>query len=1325
MISTTSGRHAARFRRLRSRWARAVAACSLLLGSLAIPATAHAQETVCAKVKIEVKQELTLERQAFDAEMKINNTTTSDLIQNVSVVVKVSDELGTPVEITDDPNNLAAKFFLRISNKQNISDVDGTGTVNPATTSVINWLIIPAPGAAGTSPLGKKYLIGATLKYRYAGEDHTLDVSPDVVTVKPLPLLTLDYFLTQDVIGDDPLTPEIEATEPFTLGVRIKNNGQATARHLKIDSAQPKIVENQQGLLINFKLTGSFVDDLPAQNTLLIDFGDIPAAKSKTGRWLMESTLAGKFTEFSAKFTHADELGGQLTSIMQATNAHLLVRDVRVDLTGRDNVRDFLALDGDVTRVYESEGLDTVVTDRSAAAQLTAGTGPSGNASYRLVIPPTDGFVYVRLPDPFNGSKALGTVMRGDAKAILPENAWLSKTRNLELKKWEYWVNLFDVNTPGVYDTEFQAPPAVPRAPVLQFIANHTVKETHLLSYLVEASSPDGHAVSLSAAPLPAGATFTVMAPDPATPALARAVFQWTPPKGSAGHYLLTYTASDGSLSASRSASIRVDPVDPPPGPGTPAIVGPLSGAQVAALRPTFSVQASPSPQDPSTQIAFELYRDEAMTQPVASALVAKAPGGETAPPTEWQPPLDLDDNTAYWWRARAFDGQHTYSPWADARFFVNLFNDPPEVFNLSNPAPGAEVAQLQPQLAWTNSSDRDGDALSYTVAVFRNAALTDPVIQVADLPPGPDGSTRWTVAVPLDNHVRYYWRVTAIDAHGAQTSTPARSFVVDTGNTAPTAPAVLSPAAGSRVSSQPVALTVRNSSDADQDPITYVFELDSVNTFDSGEKRSSGPVVQGAGSSTSWSVGGLVEDRRYWWRVKADDGRAASAWVGADFRMNANDRPPPVPTVKNPGDGAWTNSLQPTLEANPVIDPDGDAPRYTFEVYRDAALRSLAAKGVSETTAWTVPVALADKTTYWWRVRAGASQGQSSAWSPAAVLFVSTGGYQAQNIQLTTPGAPMQPTLVGGRYIATLHWEGTNPNLDPTVALYWSTANSGYAGTLIADGLKQHPGTHSGTYDWDVTDMPPGAYYVYGLIYDSKGMGRAYAPGAVVIANPRPSGSIVVTGDHLSTREDGNSKTFTVRLGSAPGANVTVPISSTNRAEGLPSPAALLFTPQNWASNQTVTVTGQDDCWADGTANYQLLVGKASSLDPNYMGLSGRAVNASNADMQDKTGSTSSPDIHICRYTLVSQRQLAAKSFEYVFSAMVSNSGVSALGLSATLAMPAGVEVVDGRLLTGAVAQGETVKPVDTVAIRTSGALSNPVSYLQKNARWSVVIRR
>ncbi len=142
-------------RMARSFWLVFLALCFFASG-------AYAQETVCAPVKIEIKQELTLERQAFDAEMRINNTTDSGLIENVSVVVKVTDKNGVPVAVTDNPNDLTAKFFIRLSGKQNISDVTGTGAVSPKTTASINWLLIPAPGSAGPNPAGKKYLVGAT-----------------------------------------------------------------------------------------------------------------------------------------------------------------------------------------------------------------------------------------------------------------------------------------------------------------------------------------------------------------------------------------------------------------------------------------------------------------------------------------------------------------------------------------------------------------------------------------------------------------------------------------------------------------------------------------------------------------------------------------------------------------------------------------------------------------------------------------------------------------------------------------------------------------------------------------------------------------------------------------------------------------------------------------------------------------------------------------------------------------------------------------------------------------------------------------------------------
>ncbi|MGL4304632.1 MAG: hypothetical protein ACRCSF_00615, partial [Mycobacteriaceae bacterium] len=1019
-----------------------------------------AQETVCARVKIEIKQELTLERQAFDAQMKINNTTDTGSIENVRVVVRVTDELGNPVLISSDPNDLSAKFFIRVSNKENISDVDGSGAVSPKTTSTINWLLIPAPGAAGNTPLGKKYLIGATLSYRYGGENQIMEVSPDVITVKPLPLLTLDYFLTQDVWADDPMTPEVEPVEPFTLGVRVKNNGLATAKNLKIDSAQPKIVENNQGLLINFTLTGSYLNDAPAQNTLLIDFGDIASNTAKIGRWIMETTLMGKFTEFTANFSHADELGGAVTSLLQATKAHFLLRDVRVDLTGRDMVRDFLAQDGDVIRVYESDGPDTEVTDRSSVASLMPAASANGNASYRLIFPATAGFVYARLPDPYKGTKALGKIIRSDAKQIPSENVWLSKTRNPVSKQLEYWVSFFDVNSTGVYDSEFQAPPATPRAPIIQYIPDRVTKEGQQVSFLVEASSPDGRALTLSAAPLPSGASFVPQAVDPLTPAIKRALFNWTPAKGTAGSYLLAYGVTDGLLSATRIASIKVEENKPPAGPGTPVIVAPLSGAQVNVLKPQISVQTSGNSQDPTVQVQFELYQDEALSKAVASAVVDKAVlGSDGLPaPTTWALVNALSDNTTYWWRARATDGK-LYSPWVNGRFFVNIFNDPPNAFLLLSPRPNGELNRVTPQLSWANTQDKDGDRVTYSVYVYADSGLNTLVASAVGLQDSGSGVTSWLIDKPLLMGATYYWRVIARDSNGAETSTIARSFVMS-GNQPPSLPSILAPADEAMVTSTSVSLVLSNASDAEGDSISYEFELDSDSGFASAFKRASGSIPPGANNQTSWVVSGLLENTWYYWRARAFDSHGDAGWRTGRFFVSSVNEAPALPGVANPGPSAWVATAYPLLALNPALDPEGDAVRYQFQLGTHPSEGGVLYNGSESKPEWQLASALTSNTTYWWRYRVADVLGASSAWSAWFSFTVNTQGEQLPSLQITEPAVPLIPTVEGGRRFVSLRWELGNLAEEANVSLYYSTAASAASGTRIVEGVRQVAGT-------------------------------------------------------------------------------------------------------------------------------------------------------------------------------------------------------------------------------------------------------------------------
>jgi hypothetical protein len=90
---------------------------------------------------------------------------------------------------------------------------------------------------------------------------------------------------------------------------------------------------------------------------------------------------------------------------------------------------------------------------------------------------------------------------------------------------------------------------------------------------------------------------------------------------------------------------------------------------------------------------------------------------------------------------------------------------------------------------------------------------------------------------------------------------------------------------------------------------------------------------------------------------------------------------------------------------------------------------------------------------------------------------------------------------------------------------------------------------------------------------------------------------------------------TFTVVLGSQPTADVTVPLSSSNTAEGAVSPASLLFTAADWDVAQTVTVTGVDDLVVDGDQLYTAVTGVSTSLDPSYQGIDPADVLLTNTD--------------------------------------------------------------------------------------------------------------
>ncbi len=121
------------------------------------PLLSSAEDGICARVKIEIRQEMTLERQAFEAHMRINNGFDNITLDEVSIDVYFSDENGNSVLASSDPDNTQALFFIRPDSKEGIDNIDGTGTVLPASSADIYWLIIPNPGASNGLEKGTLY----------------------------------------------------------------------------------------------------------------------------------------------------------------------------------------------------------------------------------------------------------------------------------------------------------------------------------------------------------------------------------------------------------------------------------------------------------------------------------------------------------------------------------------------------------------------------------------------------------------------------------------------------------------------------------------------------------------------------------------------------------------------------------------------------------------------------------------------------------------------------------------------------------------------------------------------------------------------------------------------------------------------------------------------------------------------------------------------------------------------------------------------------------------------------------------------------------------
>jgi len=123
-----------------------------------------------------------------------------------------------------------------------------------------------------------------------------------------------------------------------------------------------------------------------------------------------------------------------------------------------------------------------------------------------------------------------------------------------------------------------------------------------------------------------------------------------------------------------------------------------------------------------------------------------------------------------------------------------------------------------------------------------------------------------------------------------------------------------------------------------------------------------------------------------------------------------------------------------------------------------------------------------------------------------------------------------------------------------------------------------------------------------------------AIANVTVSITDAEDVAGVTASAAAIVTSEAGLAGAFTLRLDTKPNSNVTILLASSDTSEGTVSPASLTFTPANFVSDQTVTVTGVNDSVDDGDISYVVSM-QLVSADSSYNNLAVASKSATNTD--------------------------------------------------------------------------------------------------------------
>jgi large repetitive protein len=305
--------------------------------------------------------------------------------------------------------------------------------------------------------------------------------------------------------------------------------------------------------------------------------------------------------------------------------------------------------------------------------------------------------------------------------------------------------------------------------------------------------------------------------------------------------------------------------------PSAPVILAPLNNATVTSLTTDITVQNSIDPDSMNITYFFEadVVPSFDSSSAIRSGAVTQGQGSTT-----WTL-SGLKDNTHYYLRVKAGDGQAD-SPWSGVMtFFANTANDPPTAPAIANPSNGAGVNTTTPTLSVQNAVDPDGDTLTYEFALYADSGMTS-LIASAQAIPEISGATSWSVPSALIENQNYYWRARAFDGKIYGNWSVLATFMVNAANLGPGAPTILLPLDNSSVGTLNPVLTIGNALNPSHARLTYEFEVYKdgtlINAIANVPENSTG--ITSITLTTS-----LLDNTVYQWKARAFDGDRYGPW--------------------------------------------------------------------------------------------------------------------------------------------------------------------------------------------------------------------------------------------------------------------------------------------------------------------------------------------------------------------------------------------------------------------------------------------------------------